>query len=103
MFDDVSDEDRDALIDKIAKKVSDRGLETPAVLFLEMHKPLTFLASQSLIVSSPLTGPILGMERVGNAAKLLEKRENIELLIQKIEELAANRQARKTPKPEVAP
>ncbi len=42
----LTDEERDSLIDSLAKKVADRRMETPAVLFLEMYKPLSFVASQ---------------------------------------------------------
>jgi len=83
--------ERDAMIEKIAADIHRRGLETPAILFLEMHKPLSFFASQTLIVTTPLIAPIIGFDRVRNAANLLESRDNVELLIQRIEELAAQR------------
>lgn len=84
-------EERDALIEKIATAVARRGMETPAILFLEMHKPLTFVASQSLVVVSPFIAPFVGMDNMAAAAKLLESRENIELLIARIEEKVASR------------
>ncbi|NLH98156.1 MAG: hypothetical protein GX446_01545 [Chthonomonadales bacterium] len=79
------------MIEKIAMDIHRRGLETPAILFLEMHKPLSFFASQTLIVTTPLIAPIVGFDRVRNAANLLESRDNVELLIRRIEELAAAR------------
>lgn len=84
-------DERDAMIEKIAMDIHRRGLETPAILFLEMHKPLSFFASQTLIVTTPLIAPIVGFDRVRNAANLLESRDNVELLIRRIEELAAAR------------
>ena len=48
----ITEEERDQVIEKWARKIVGKGLETPAILFLEMHKPLTFLASQGLLVGS---------------------------------------------------
>ncbi len=66
-------------------------MEVPAVLFLEMHKPLSFIASQSLVVASPFLAPVVGLENVQVATKLLQNRENVERLIQRIEDLASER------------
>jgi len=90
-IDELSDEERDEVIEKVAKTVVKRGMETPAILFLEMHKPVSFFASQSLVVVSPFAGPFIGMDNVQVASKLMEKRENVERLIQRIEELAVAR------------
>lgn len=92
-LDDVSDEERDRVIEKIAQEVVKRGMDTPAVLFLEMHKPVSFFASQTLVAMSPFTAPFVGMGNVQVASKLMEKRENVELLIRRIEELAAEQDA----------
>ncbi len=88
----LADDERDRMIDHIAQQIHRRGLETPAILLLEMHKPLSFFASQTLIVTSPLIAPIIGFDRVSSASRLLESRANVELLIGKIEELATSRQ-----------
>ena len=39
-------------------------MEAPAVMFLEMHRPLSFVGSQALIVGSPFLGPFVGIEKV---------------------------------------
>jgi len=87
----LTDTERDEMIEKIALNIHRRGLETPAILFLEMHKPLSFFASQTLIVTSPLIAPIVGFDRVSSASRLLESRDNVELLIQRLEQLASTR------------
>ncbi len=87
----LTDEERDRFIDKIATNVVKRGLETPAIIFLEMHKPVSFFASQGLVVFSPFMAPFVGFDNVQLASRLLDKRENVERLIQRIEELAAPR------------
>ena len=82
----LPEEDRDKLIATLADKVHQRGLHTPAILFLEMHKPLAFLAGQTMILGSGFLAPLFGPQNVQKYAKLLESRANIELLIQRIEE-----------------
>ena len=41
---DLTPERAAELAEKMASWLVKRGLETPAVIFLEMHKPLAFLA-----------------------------------------------------------
>ncbi len=86
---DLPDATRDTLIEKIASRVVQLGMAAPAVLVLEMHKPLAFLASQSLLLGSGLLAPIFGPQNVQQYVRLLESRENIERVIQRIEELHA--------------
>jgi hypothetical protein len=99
----LSTEERDAWIEKISRGIVARGMATPAVLFLEMHKPLAFVASQGLVMTSGFTAPFVGMDNLQAFTKLIEKRENVELLVQRIEELAEERPGPNRPqKPESA-
>jgi|SRR5579872_5533589 len=93
-------EERDRILQKVADGIVRRGMETPAILFLEMNKPLSFFASQGLIVMSPFVAPFIGFENVQIATRVLEDRDNIERLIRRIEDLALARQdERKNKKP----
>ncbi|HSV75047.1 MAG TPA: hypothetical protein VLH79_14900 [Chthonomonadales bacterium] len=92
--DDLPDAERDELVDTIARHVVSRGLETPAVLLLEMHRPISFMASQGLVVLTPLLGPLIGLGTMQRGSLLLEKRENVERLIERIEHLAQDRMGR---------
>jgi len=85
--DELSDEEREAILERIAQGIVRRGMAAPAVLFLELNKPLSFVASQSLIVLTPFLAPFVGLENVHRYSRLLEKRENVELLIERIEQL----------------
>jgi len=87
MDEEITSQERDKWIEKLAQQVVGRGLEVPAILFLEMHKPLTFIASQGLLVAAPVLGAFLGMDRVHHLASFLSSRDNIERLIGRIEEL----------------
>lgn len=78
-------EERDALIEKIARQVTARGMQIPAIIFLEMHKPLAFLAGQGILFSSGFLAPIFGPKNVQQYSRLFESRDNIELLIRRIE------------------
>jgi hypothetical protein len=80
--------ERDELIEKIAAAVTARRMTVPAILLLEGSKPLAFLSSQALVVSSGLLAPLVGAANMQKLAKLMESRENIELLIRRIEHTA---------------
>lgn len=83
----LKEEDRDQLIEMLAQKVHKKGLHTPAVLFLEMHKPFSFLTGQTLILSSGFLAPLFGAGNLQHYAKLFESRENVERIICRIEAL----------------
>ena len=93
-YEELAPEERERVIETVAQAVAKRGMETPAILFLEMHKPISFFASQGLVVTSPFVAPLIGIDNVRLASRLFEKRENVELLIQRIEELAVEKQDR---------
>jgi|YelNatPaOPRAMG01_1025707.scaffolds.fasta_scaffold66240_3 hypothetical protein len=81
--------DAGSLIEIVARKVVERRLEVPAVFFLEMNKPLSFIVGQSLLVAMPFLAPLLGLQRVEQLSILLQDRENVDRLIQRIEELSS--------------
>lgn len=87
----LSDEDVEKKLDAIARQVVDRRMEMPMAMFLEMHKPLSFLASQAMIVGMPFLGPFVGHQKMADYSKLLSDSANVERLILRIEELAAQR------------
>ncbi len=79
--------DRDAMIETIAGEVTKRGMTVPAILFLEMHKPLGFLAGQTLIFGAGFLAPIVGPKNLQKWAKLIENPDDVERLIRRIETL----------------
>lgn len=85
----LTDEQKNEVIESLAKKIAGRRLEMPAVLFLDMHKPLSFIASQSLLVAMPFLAPVFGAQSISDLSKLLAERDNIETLIRRIEEMSA--------------
>lgn len=85
----LTNEQQNEVIDSIAAKIVGRRLETPAVLFLDMHKPLSFIASQSMLAAMPFLAPIFGAQSIADLSKVLKDRDNIEVLITRIEEMSA--------------
>jgi hypothetical protein len=81
----------DALIEEASEWVVRRRLETPALLFLETHKPLTSLASHSVIFATPLLAPLFGLGRMEQLQTLMESSANIDRLMDRIEEKAEAR------------
>lgn len=76
------------MIDKIAGKIVKRRLSVPAVLFLEVMKPLNFFGAQTLNFFGPIIESFLKREnRYYDFTAFLEKRENIEAILKRVEEL----------------
>ncbi|HVT14239.1 MAG TPA: hypothetical protein VHE55_18395 [Fimbriimonadaceae bacterium] len=84
----LNEEDRDRLLEKAAEEISKRKLETPAILFLEMHKPLAYVGSHAALAFSPFLVPFMGFDAVNDYSRLLSDRQNIERLIQMLEKSA---------------
>lgn len=95
---DTTPEELAGMVDELARKVIGRRMETTAILFLEMHKPIAFLAGQSMIVASPFLVPLFGPEGVRKYSQVLGSRESVELLIRRIEQLADERESGKKSK-----
>lgn len=93
----LTPEERDRHLEVAARAVAARRLEVPAVLALELHRPLAFLGSQALVVLTPLLAPALGLTRLQLLARLLEEPENLDRLAARIEVLAAARDAAACP------
>jgi hypothetical protein len=71
-------------VERLAQKIKKLKLETPALIFLEMHKPLTSLLHHGTIFFAPLMAPLFGMERYSKIQEFLADRKNIESLIKKL-------------------
>ncbi len=84
---DLTDEEKGRLIDNIARFVVENGLEAPAVMFLELGKPISFVASQfAIMVLAPLKWlfDLQGEKYTG----LFMEKENVSRIIDRIESLS---------------
>ena len=77
-----------ALVETLCAQVVARGLQTPAVLFLESVRPLNYLSSQALVFFSPLLSAIADPEACRKLAEFLERRGSVDYLCRRIEALA---------------
>lgn len=83
----MTEEEERKLIDNIAKLVVDKGLEAPAIMFLEVTRPLSFIASQLAIVA---LGPLQWLFELEGPkyTGLFMKKENVSRIIERIEALS---------------
>lgn len=77
----------DALLNRIAEGVVRWGMTVPAVFLLESSKPLSFVGSQFLHFLSPIAHSLLDARELDRLAVMLERRETVEELIVRIEQL----------------
>jgi len=83
--------EQQALLDRIAEAVAARELTAPAVLFLESMKPLSFLGGQFMAFLSPFIHMVVDTKEYDQIAEAIERRENVEFLIQRIEHHASEK------------
>ena len=64
-------------------------MTVPAIMFLESVKPLNYIGSQALVFFEPIVQTVFNLKDYDTFRMALEKRETLEILIQKIEALDA--------------
>ena len=74
-----------ALLERVASRVVELHLEVPAILALEGGRPLSLLASQSLIFFEPVVTALFRLDGYRRFAALIERREAFEELTAMIE------------------
>src|SRR5881628_361955 len=74
-----------ALLERVAAAVVERGMATPAILFLESVGPMNFLGSQALHFFTPLLEVVFPQRDVERVAFLLERRDTLSRLVAMIE------------------
>ncbi len=86
-----------ALIEGIATAVVERGMATPAMVFLESVGPMNFLGSQAMHFLTPLLEVVFPPRDIERVALLLERRDTLLRLTALIERQAASRRAATRP------
>ena len=92
ILDEVSEVEKVDLIEKVARFIVNRQLTAPAILMLEVCKPINFVGSQFMLSLNPFVQAIFNTIEYQKFALIIEKDENLELLIQCIEKLDADKQ-----------
>lgn len=81
--------EQDTFVEKFADKVHRLGLEVPALLFLELHRPFSALFYNSALFAQPFVSPFLGGERTEQILEFLSQENSVQKLIETIEERRA--------------
>jgi ABC-type Zn2+ transport system substrate-binding protein/surface adhesin len=94
----VTKEDEDEYIEKVAQKIHEYEMETAAILLLESSKPLVWIGGEmGRFFITPFV-PIIS-EKWGVTSEkfflIFEKRENIEKLLKRLEQLTQEDEAKK--------
>lgn len=76
----------EALLDRLAELTVRHRMTVPAIFFLESVKPLSFVGSQALHFFEPMVHAFFQAREYERFALLMERRENLEALLVKIEE-----------------
>src|SRR5437762_984704 len=81
-----------ALLEKLARRVVELRLETPALLTLETARPLSVLAGQAMLFFEPFAQALLRLPDYRRLAALVERREALEALATLIERATDERE-----------
>lgn len=93
-----------ALLARVADRVVEMRLETPAILTLESTRPLSLIAGQAMIFFEPLVQALFRIADYRRFATLVERRDALERLALLIEERAEDaRRARRAARAERRP
>jgi hypothetical protein len=74
-------------LDKLCRGIIRRGLTTPAIIGVEMGRPLNFVGSQTMHFFTPLIAAFVPTEHWTAVAEFLEHRGSIDWIRNRIEEL----------------
>ena len=75
---------------EFAEKIVNKKASVLAIFLLESTKYISFIAGQTLIFLGPILTFFVNDKKYYDFINLLEKRENVEFLISKIEDLHFN-------------
>jgi hypothetical protein len=82
---DISEEDAERILKKLATEIVNRRLTAPAIFLLESCSPLSFIGSQAMIALEPFIHAIFDLPDYRKFALLMERRGNVQRLITMIE------------------
>jgi hypothetical protein len=80
-----SEEQRDDLVERVAREIQLRGLTAPAVLFLQASRPYRPLGSNAMVFFDPVLRGVFGGD-LPVAAEILADDVSIEQLIERLQD-----------------
>jgi hypothetical protein len=81
-----------ALLERLARRVVEMRLETPAILTLETARPLSLVAGQAMLFFEPFAQALFHLPEYRRVAALVERREALEELARRIEQATDDRE-----------
>lgn len=81
-----TDEQRDELVEEVAREIQLRGLAAPAVHFLQASRPYRPLGANAMLFFDPVLHGVFGGDHAG-ASRILADDAGIELLIERLQEV----------------
>lgn len=91
-------EERDRALSEIVARLERYGLETPALFFLEMHRPLAGLAGLASFMATPLFGAFFGLDRVEKYAAMISDPDALDDLAERLDTTRAAKRATRAEK-----
>ncbi len=85
--DGLGEEQRDELVEEVAREIQLRGLTAPAVHFLQASRPYRPLGSNAMLFFDPVLHGLFGGE-LESASAILADEDGIEQLIERLEDLS---------------
>ena len=73
------------LVDSLAAEIVNRGMEVPAIAFLELARPLRSISLQGLYSAAPFIGALYTQDKLETLQKFLSRSDSIDRLCDLIE------------------
>lgn len=83
----LGEEQRDELVEEVAREIQLRGLAAPAVHFLQASRPYRPLGANAMLFFDPVLHGLFGGE-LPSVSALLADEDGIEQLIDRLEDLS---------------
>jgi len=90
----LDQERNEQLVEQIARQISRWRMAVPSLLLLEIARPFSFIAGQSLLLCQPLMGIFDKGAETDRYVGFLSDRTNIDRLIQRLENDIAHNEKR---------
>lgn len=79
-------EQSEQLLEQLSQQIDRWGLTLPAIVLLQVTRPLSFVASQAVLLCQPLISAFYDAPKIADYAELLADRANLDWLIARLEE-----------------
>ena len=79
-------EQSEQLLERLSRQICRWRLALPAIVLLQVTRPLSFIASQTLLLCQPLISAFYEAPQITGYADLLADRANLDRLVARLEE-----------------